>query len=220
MDSDSVNSGGLNISTSTNYRLGDSVGQLATGFSSSTNYGLYAGFWVPSGVYISISTAGNVALPSLSGLTGGTATGSSAWIVTTNNTLGYQLTIVASTSPAMKGLNTSIADYAPAGGSVPDFAFTIASSTSRFGFSPEGADISPTYKDNGTICSTGGTDTTNACWDGFSTTTKTIAQSSGPNAPVGATTTVKYQVRIGSGVLQEASPGGYSASVTVTATTL
>ncbi len=43
---DSVNSGGIDVSTSTNYLLRDTVGEQATGFSSSTNYTTSAGYRV------------------------------------------------------------------------------------------------------------------------------------------------------------------------------
>jgi hypothetical protein len=41
---DSINSGGDDISSSTNYRVQDTVGEQATGFSTSTNYQLQAGY--------------------------------------------------------------------------------------------------------------------------------------------------------------------------------
>ncbi len=41
---DSVNSGGVDVATSTNYLLRDTVGEQATGFSSSTNYTVSAGY--------------------------------------------------------------------------------------------------------------------------------------------------------------------------------
>jgi hypothetical protein len=221
IDSDSINVGGTNLSTSANYKVSDSVGEVATGLSSSTNYYLKdAGFWhyeAASSTYITINSPSGVSLPSISGLTGGVATSSSSWVVTTNNSLGYQMTVVASTSPALKSTNTSIPDYVPSGAN-PDFAFTVSSSQAYFGFSPEGNDIVQRYKDNGSSCNFGASDTANACWDGFSTISKVVAQSSSSNLS-GATTTLKYRVEIGSAKIQDAS-NGYSASVTVTATTL
>lgn len=220
IDSDSVNAGGLDLSSSTNYRVADTVGEVATGLSSSTSYLDSAGYrqyTSASSTYITINSPSGVALPNISGLTGGIATSSSAWVVTTNNSLGYQMTIVASTSPALKSANTSIPDYVPAGAD-PDFAFTVASNQAYFGFSPEGSDLVQRYKDNGASCNFGTGDTVNACWTGFSTTPTTIAQSASANT-TGATTTVKYRVEIGSAKIQDTSPG-YSASITVTATTL
>lgn len=41
---DSINSGGLDMATSTNYRLRDTIGEQATGYSTSTNYTISAGY--------------------------------------------------------------------------------------------------------------------------------------------------------------------------------
>lgn len=218
IDSDSLNSGGTSFSSSTNYSMGSSVGEVGTGFSSSTNYVASAGYWIPNDTYISISANADVSLGSVSGFTGGQSTGSSTWSVTTNNALGYQLSVVSLTSPALKSSQTSISDYAPAGAN-PDFTFVESPASSTFGFSPEGIDIIDTYKDNGSVCNFGTGDTTNSCWDGFSTTPKIISQGFTSNEPLGATTTLKYKVYIGPNVIQE-SASDYSASITVTATAL
>lgn len=52
---DSLNSGGLDVSTSTNYGLKDTIGEHATGYSSSTNYQISAGYRAGEGsnAYIS-----------------------------------------------------------------------------------------------------------------------------------------------------------------------
>lgn len=52
---DSVNSGGDDISTSTNYQLHDTVGEQATGISSSTNYSVSAGYRVGEGEQAQLS---------------------------------------------------------------------------------------------------------------------------------------------------------------------
>lgn len=46
---DSINQGGLDISTSTNYGIKDTVGEIATGESTSTNYQISAGYRVGEG---------------------------------------------------------------------------------------------------------------------------------------------------------------------------
>ncbi|MEN9649258.1 MAG: hypothetical protein RL094_225 [Candidatus Parcubacteria bacterium] len=219
IDSDSVNSGGTSFSTSTNYSLGDTVGELGTGFSSSTNYKLSAGFWTSEDVYISMNATGNVTLGPISGLTGGTATGSASYRVITNSGTGYQVLVSASTTPAMKSTNSSIDDYAPSSTTTPDFNFVILSTDARFGFSPEGPDIIAKYKDNGSVCNAGSGDTANVCWDGFSITPKVVAQAASSNEPSGATTTLKFRVQIGSNKIQD-DANDYSANVTVTAVTL
>lgn len=46
---DSLNEGGLDVSTSTNYGIKDTIGEIATGESSSTNYQISAGYRVGEG---------------------------------------------------------------------------------------------------------------------------------------------------------------------------
>jgi hypothetical protein len=151
--------------------------------------------------------------PSLPGLTGGTSTGSTAIHVVTDNRAGYQMTIAASTTPAMTSGANSIADYTPAT-TTPDFLFSTSSTKAHFGFSPEGTEIQSRYRDNGTACGVGALDTVDRCWDGLATTAKIIAAPSVANHPNGATTTIKFQVGIGSGA--PVIEGTYTATTTIT----
>lgn len=218
IDSDSINVGGLSFSTSSNYSLGSSVGELATGISSSTVYKISSGFWTSDDVYISITSPADANLGSVSGLLGGTGNASSTWVVTTNNSTGYSLSVVSNTYPALKAPTSGIPDYSPVGAD-PDYTFTVASNAARFGFSPEGSDVIQRYKDNGSACNTGSSNTTDACWDGFATTSKMVASSNTGNHPSGTATVLKYRVQIGNAFIQDASPL-YEASITVTAITL
>src|SRR5581483_6955456 len=213
IQSDSLNIGG-GFSTSSNYRQESTVGEVGTGFSSSTNYRLSAGYQALQTNYISVSNTVNISLPNINGISGGSVQAQSDWIVVTDDPAGYQLSIVASTTPALKSTSTSasITDYAPAG-AAPDFLFSVGAASSTFGFSPHGSDVISRYRNNGSACNTGSTDTTDRCWDGMSTSPKTIALGTTNNHPNGATTSVKYQVGIGSNKIQEA--GSYQASVTV-----
>lgn len=215
MQSDSVNFAG-NLSNSTNYRVEDTVGEIATGESGSTNYNIASGYQQMQNVYISIATVSDVVMsPSIGGVTGGTSNGSTVVTVTTDSPSGYDLFIKASSSPALIFGANSFADYTPAGAD-PDFTFSILSSDSEFAFSPEGNHIVQKYKDDGiSTCNTGGTDTSNACWDALSTTNKTISQSTSPNQPSGTATTLKFRAQSGSLHLQPA--GEYTATTTVTA---
>lgn len=217
IDSDSVNIGGNN-SVSTSYGLEDTAGEIATGVSSSGTYTLNAGYQAMHTSYIAISSVHNGAMSSINGVLGGTTNASTTWRVITDNSAGYQLTITSATSPALKAPGgASFDDYAPSS-SDPDYAYTYTSSESRFGFTPEGPDVAARYRDNGSICGTGGLDSLDHCWDGLATTTKVIAEGATSNHPDGATTTVKYRAAIGSQKIQDS--GNYSATITVTATTL
>ncbi len=215
IQSDSVNVGG-GFSTSTSYELESTVGEVGTGNGSSTAYKLRAGYQQMQEVYLALTGAADVALsPAIPGVSGGTANGATTVTVTTDSLTGYTLTIVASTSPAMKYGAHTIADYSPAGAN-PDFTFTTAAADAHFGFTPEGVDIAPRYQDNGVAtCGAGGQDTSLSCWDGLSTTPVTIATASGANHPDGATTTIRFRVGVGGAVVQPA--GVYIATTTVTA---
>lgn len=214
IQSDSVNFGG-GLSTSTNYNLESTAGEVGTGLSSSTNYAIKAGYQQMQEVFISLTGATNITMsPSIPGISGGTANGSTTVTVTTDSPSGYSLTIAASQSPAMQKGSDTIADYVPAG-SDPDFTFTTASADAHFGFSPEGVDVASRFKDNGSSCNTGSLNTALACWDGLSTSPKTIASSLTPNQPSGATTTIYFRVGVGGSVAQP--PGTYTATTTITA---
>ncbi len=216
IQSDSINAGGGD-STSSLYKLGDTLGEAGTGDSNSTNYFLHAGFWQMQGSYISISSPADLALTPIGGISGEGSEGTMSWLVTTDNTAGYSMTIETTTTPALKSALDSFADYTPAG-SDPDYNFSISPTASAFGFSPEGADVNTRYKDNGSACNTGSGETSAKCWDGLSLSVKTIAGSTTSNQPGGTTTSVRFRAESGASHIQ--TSGAYSASIVVTALTL
>lgn len=214
MQSDSINTGG-EPSVSSNYRLEDTAGEVATGESSSSNFILKAGYQQMRSVYLSLSAIADVVMsPNLAGVTGGVATGSASFLVTTDSASGYTVTIQATSSPAMQsGVNT-IADYVPAGG-VPDFLFTTDSTDAHFAYSPEGTDIALRFQDAGSVCGVAGGDTSNRCFDGLTTSPVEVARRTSGNHPTGATTTIRFNVGIGGGV--SVPEGIYTATTTITA---
>lgn len=220
---DSLNVGGIR-EFSVNYRAEDTIGEIGTDESQSTNYKLKAGYQQMLQTYLAISAPADVTLPIISGIGPSGATGDAVWTVTTDNPAGYSLTISASTSPALQcndglgGCNDGIdnfADYTPTAPGTPDFIFSVSSNSSEFGFTPEGQDIIQKFLDNGSSCGVGFTDTNDACWLNLSTSEQTIANSSFPNHPSGTATTVTFQTGIGSSYVQTA--GIYKATITVTA---
>ena len=214
LESDSINfSGGL--SSSGSYTLESTAGEIATGEASSTNYALKAGYQQMQQAFISMTAPAAVTLtPTIGGLTGGTANGSTSVVVLTDSGSGYELTIKAGSAPAMqKGVDT-IADYVPASNPTPDFSFSTGSTNAHFGFSPQGTDIVARFKDNGAVCNTGSGDTALACWVGLSTSDTVIA-SGLANQPVGVTTTMHFRIGIGGNV--GVVPGEYVATTTLTA---
>lgn len=214
IQSDSINFGG-GLSSSDNYVLESTAGEVGTGVSDSDNYSLKAGYQQMNEVYIAISSTANIALsPSIPGVTGGTANGSTTITVTTDSSAGYSLTIASLNSPAMQKGADTIADYVPVGAS-PDFTFTTGVSDAHLGYSPEGVDVVQRFKDDGVDCNIDAINTASACWDGLSTSEETIATGAGPNHPNGATTSVRFRVSIGNAVVQP--EGTYTATTTVTA---
>lgn len=214
VQSDSINSGGL-FSSSTNYSLEDTAGEVATGEATSTNYQLKAGYQQMQEVFLSLSNVNDVVMsPSLPGITGGVATGSASFKVITDSPSGYSITIEASNNPAMQSDSSSILDYVPVG-LVPDFSFVTDVNDYHFGYSPEGPDIALRYQDFGGVCGVSGSDSVDSCWDGLSMSPNEIVNSSSPNHPLGATTTIKFRVGLGGGTAVPA--GDYIATTTITA---
>lgn len=215
---DSVNVGGAR-STSSSYGLEDTVGEVATGDSASANYQVRAGYQQMNNSFISISSPSDFSFGNINGLSGGAATGSATWTVTTDNSAGYVLNARAGSDPALKSVGgAAFADYEPAAAD-PDFLFSIPATASEFGFSPEGVDTHARFKDNGSACNTGTLNTTDRCWEGFSTTDQPVGERSSSNHSIGGTaTTLKIRAEIGTNTIQDS--GTYSASIIVTAVTL
>ncbi len=211
---DSINVGG-GFATSASYRLEDTAGEVGTGEGTSTSYTLRAGYQqMHEAPYLALSSAADVTMsPSLGGVTGGESNGSTVLTATTDSYAGYQMTITASTSPAMQSLSDAISDYVPVG-AVPDFTFTTDAGEAHLAFSPEGTDIASRYKDDGGACNIGSGDTTLRCWEGLSTTPMVIASRSSANHPSGTATTIRFKVGLSPTAAQ---PNGiYTATTTVT----
>ncbi|USN88109.1 MAG: hypothetical protein H6779_01530 [Candidatus Nomurabacteria bacterium] len=216
LQSDSLNFGG-GLSTSTNYELESTAGEIATGEGTSSAYSLKAGYQQMQEVFISITTVPDVVMTSLGGLTGGESNGSTSVSVMTDSPSGYQLTIAAENNPAMqKGVDT-ISDYIPTASPDPDMSFTYGTTDTYFGFSPQGNDVTQRWLNDTSNCNIGSNSTALTCWDGLSTTNKTIAQGAA-NQPSGATTTLYFKVGIGSEA--GAIAGDYVATSTLTAVPL
>lgn len=157
--------------------------------------------------------------PSISGLTGGIGKGTVVWNVITNNISGFSFSLKSDTSPALQSGTYSFADYTK-NGAVPDFAWSVNATDSEFGFTVETVvptDLVSDFRDNGTICGSGVMDTTDSCWEGFSTVDKVVVNRSSQTDIVGEDIIVKFQDEAGADRFQEA--GSYSALITATAVT-
>jgi hypothetical protein len=214
---DSINFGG-GRSLSGSYTIEDTAGEIGTGVSSSTNFTMQAGYQQYSTTNLYVTPASNVTMsPSIPGLTGGTSNGQTSLTVSTDNPAGYETKIKAENSPALVTSYDSFADYVPAGAN-PDYAFTNSSTNSTFAFTPEGNDISSRYKNSGASCGVGSSDDASACWDGLSTSDRTISIRNSSNMPAGTVTTLKFRAESGSSHVQ--ADGVYTATTTITVVSL
>jgi hypothetical protein len=219
IDTDSINFGGTDNSSSSQFFLSDTYGEIGSGVSSSSRYAISSGYRMLQSSYISISTVADITMPSMSGLTPGQSSYSAFWVVKTDNAAGYMLEVRSTTAPSLKSdEGASFSDYAPVSSSTSDYTFIIAASNSSFAFTPEGVDISQKYLDNGSDCGIGNSDTADRCWDGFSTIDKIIAYRTSSNHPDGTVTTIKYRTAIGSNKIQDA--GTYTSTQVLTAVVL
>ena len=211
---DSLNFGGTRSSSGA-YIVEDTLGETATGVGSSTNYIMGAGYQQMQLVTLSTTPAGNVTMsPSIGGVSGGVANGSTNFTVTTDDMAGYVVTIVASTSPALQSATSSFADYVPATAN-PDYTFTNADTASSFAFAPEGSDIHTKYKYSAGVCNVAeGNYLPGDCWDGLSTSPKTIISRASSNHPNGTVSTINFRAASGSRHVQMS--GVYTATTTIT----
>ena len=216
LERDSINIGGL-LSTTTNYTLEDTAGELVSGTSSSASYFLKAGYQQMDASFITITSPVDATLsPSISEASGGTADGNATWTVTTDSSSGYTLSIKSSTAPAMQSGGASFDDYTV--GAAPHYSWSVGNTEKKFGYTPEGGHIVARYLDNGSNCDVaGGSETSLVCWDGLSTTNRVIASSATQNSPSGTATRVRFRAEAGSGSFPDA--GSYVATVVVTAIT-
>lgn len=218
IQSDSINVGGVR-QTSDNYQSEDTIGEMSTGLSSSNNYALHAGYQQMQEVYISlsVSTSSIIMNPAIGGVSGGQSNGSTSATVITDSSSGYSLTVKASTTPAMATSTGSFADYTTQTAD-PDFSWSILSTASEFGFTPEGTDIVQKFKDNGVdTCNAGSSDSVDYCWYNFSSSSEMIAQKYTSNYPTGTATDLKLKAESGTSHIQ--TVGQYQATITITAVT-
>ena len=218
IERDSVNLGG-GLGTSTSYKLEGTAGEAGSGYSTSTSYKVSAGYQqLDATGYITLTIPSSAALsPALNSLVGGQSVADAQVSVITTNYLGYSLDVKASTSPAMRSSSSTISDYTTAS-SDPDYSWSVSSTAAEFGFSASSTDLAARYRNNGAACNQpGGAYSLGACWDSFTTSYRTVSQSSSSNEPNGTATALRLQAEIGSSAMTV--PGSYSASIIITAYT-
>jgi hypothetical protein len=158
---------------------------------------------------------------SLNGITGGTANGTTTVVVRTNSATGYTMDIAFATTSsgnAMEARNNpgySIHDY-PATSSQPTFLFSTASTSAVFAYTisaSNASDVDASFKNNGTVCNSGGSYTADRCWmEPTFSTFRVISRST--SAVTGATSTLQFRVH----VPNNPTPGLVADTYTATAT--
>jgi hypothetical protein len=212
----SLNVGGQDWQTSSQYILRENIGEIAVGQISSAAYKILLGYRAMPQAYLSLilSTTSVPLLPPFT-LGQNTAQGEFEAKVITDNSTGYSLFVAASSTPALCSFNSCFSDYTPQNSGIPDFNWQVDENQAEFGFTVEGEDIVQKFKDNSNQCNTGTQDTPDRCWLGFSSDNQLVSYSSFPNQPNGKTTTFKLKAEIGTQKIMP--PGTYQATLYLTA---
>lgn len=160
---------------------------------------------------------------SITGVTGGTANGSTTFSAISNNATGYTISIAFEdnfTANAMVGDTTAgegIRDFDDTAGE-PTYAFT-ASTAAQFGYTVTSLDSSDTdqsFLDNGSACNQGGgSQTALVCWKAPDTGAFTIVDR-GSSANSGATSTIDFRVVVPNSANPAVTADTYTATATLT----
>lgn len=164
---------------------------------------------------ITITSPSDVTMSPNLGVSANSSIGSNTWNVKTNDPDGYVLTLRASTTPALKTAGgLSFADYTPATPGTPD-TWSVPSGSIEFGYSAYGTDVNTTTWGTGSSCGAAGTPSGTQKYNGFATSTFTVATRSATTTTSGVDTTVCYAAEQ-DGIY--ANAGSYTADITATAT--
>lgn len=226
IQSDSINVGGTDDQTSTNYKMSDTIGEIASGESGSTNYKLKAGYRQMQETYISLTSPGNISMGSGAiSLSQDDVFGTgNAWTIKTDNPAGYILTFKTDQANSMDNGTDQFTDYTEASTGTPD-AWSVDVANYEFGFSVCGSDVSNSGKswgaDSGSAgctCGTTNTPSSSLNWMGFTGTTAiTVATSGSRTTTSGTDTSLCVGAEQGTDVF--APDGNYTASITATVIT-
>ena len=176
------------------------------------------------GTELTITAPANFTLVgTIGGLTGGTATGNAAFSVSGGDLNGFNMSIKASTTPALATGSYSFADYVPLASVTPGFAWSApAAGTASFGFSvaasgASGADAVQKFKNATSACNaSGGANSSVNCWVGFIGTTNIPVASTSAFSPTATTETIAFAASFTNDNVHTLASDTYTATVTAT----
>jgi len=158
----------------------------------------------------------------LNGLTGGSATGSTQFVVQSNSATGYTVEISFEnngTDNAMLGDATgdeAIHDYGGDVAGEPSFGIT-ASTSAQFAYTATSTVLSDTpqsFRENAGTCNDAGGTAVGTCWKSPETTDFLVASRSSP-ASGGATSTILFNVTVPNNPSPIPAAEGYTATATL-----
>jgi len=211
---DSINFMGIGDASSTNYRLGDTGGEIATGLSTNTNYKDEAGFWhMAMDYHISISSPADVVMGAISGYgQSALATNYATWNIKTDNPAGYSLTWRAGTETMTNATADTMGAYTPTLANTPE-TWSVASTDSEWGGHLGKDSTSVDTATWGTLDSYAG-----GKWLNVATSDFQIASRIDRTSATGDNEIIFFGSEVGSNKHQPT--GTYTVNVTITTTTL
>jgi len=225
---DSLNTGGEDLSSTSNYSLQDTIGEIATGLSTTSLYKLFAGYRQAEISEISLTCSSSVTgLSPINGITGGTSNGSFSCNAVTNNSSGYNMTLKKNAllchSTLGCGTDKQFDDYSTTSDPLDYNWANTPAGAEYWGFNVSSSSyptaVTQRFKDNGTACNTGSNVTDGRCWTRIPTTptTETVVNRSSATNPSGDNT--YFGIRIQAGSSNALNSGTYTTTIVVTVST-